>query len=127
MDTITRVERLYLFNATLLISHEIDAAYWHEWQLFHLPGGIQLFVLLHLLLLPLVLAGYREIIRRGRYAKQASLGLAAVGIFAALLHGTLILAGDRSFSLPVSQLLLVATFAVSLYQLVFTLRTRKTA
>lgn len=25
---------LYLANATVLITHEIDSAYWHEWELF---------------------------------------------------------------------------------------------
>jgi len=115
-------EFLYGANATILIAHEIDAAYWHEWQLFNLPGGIQLFVLLHLLLLPLVLVGYREIVRRGRYARQVSLGLASVGIFTALLHGAFILSGDSLFSLPASQLLLLATFLVSAYQFSISIR-----
>ena len=30
---------IYLINATLLIVHEIDSAYWEEWKLFGLPGG----------------------------------------------------------------------------------------
>ena len=29
---------LYLTNAVLLINHEIDSAYWKEWELFKLPG-----------------------------------------------------------------------------------------
>ena len=33
--------RLYLANTALLIAHEIDSAYWKEWELFHLPGGIR--------------------------------------------------------------------------------------
>jgi hypothetical protein len=36
----------YLTNATLLCVHEIDSAYWHEWSLFGIPGGIQLFLTL---------------------------------------------------------------------------------
>jgi len=31
---------LYLANAVLLINHEIDSAYWKEWELFKLPGGM---------------------------------------------------------------------------------------
>ena len=38
---------LYLTNAVLLINHEIDSAYWKEWELFRLPGGIAGFLLLH--------------------------------------------------------------------------------
>ena len=32
---------LFLLNATVLITHQIDAAFWHEWELFHIPGGNQ--------------------------------------------------------------------------------------
>lgn len=31
---------LYLLNAAALITHEIDSAYWREWELF----GIQVFL-----------------------------------------------------------------------------------
>jgi hypothetical protein len=34
-------------NAILLINHEIDSAYWKEWELFKLPGGIGGFLILH--------------------------------------------------------------------------------
>ena len=37
---------VYLINATLLICHEIDSAYWREWELFHIPGGSIVFVML---------------------------------------------------------------------------------
>ncbi len=48
---------LYLTNAVLLINHEIDSAYWKEWELFRLPGGIAGFLLLHFPLLFIVLYG----------------------------------------------------------------------
>jgi len=112
-----RLAWLYLLNATLLICHEIDSAFWHEWRLFHLPGGIQLFVLLHLLLLPLVLYGYREVCRQGAKARLASAALACTGIFAALIHGAFIAMGDQAFTLPLSLGLLMATLFVSLLQL----------
>jgi len=38
---------LYLINAILLINHEIDSAFWKEWELFKLPGGIGGFLILH--------------------------------------------------------------------------------
>ena len=38
---------IYLANAVLLISHEIDSAYWKEWDLFKLPGGITGFLIIH--------------------------------------------------------------------------------
>ena len=48
---------LYLVNALVLIVHEIDSAYWQEWDLFHLAGGETGFLLLHLPLLLPVLYG----------------------------------------------------------------------
>ncbi len=48
---------IYLINAILLINHEIDSAYWKEWELFKLPGGIGGFLLLHFPLLFLILYG----------------------------------------------------------------------
>ena len=32
---------LYLVNAVLLITHEIDSAYWKEWELFKLLEAAQ--------------------------------------------------------------------------------------
>ena len=54
---------LYLLNAAVLITHEIDSAYWHEWELFGMPGGIQLFLVLNLLLVMLVLYGYQTLVQ----------------------------------------------------------------
>lgn len=116
MGISTKYETLYLLNATLLICHEIDSAYWHEWQLFHLPGGIQLFVFIHFLLLPVVLYGYREVCIQGSRIRMMSLLLAGIGLFAALLHGVFIASGDSAFTLPLSMMLLLGIFIVSLIQ-----------
>ena len=48
---------VYLINAVLLINHEIDSAYWKEWDLFKLPGGITGFLILHFPILFLILYG----------------------------------------------------------------------
>ena len=46
---------LYLANTLTLIGHEIDSAYWKEWELFRLPGGEAGFALVHFpLLFPLL-------------------------------------------------------------------------
>lgn len=48
---------LYRVDASLLAVHEMDSAYWKEWELFHLPGGLGFFLLLHLPLLGAVFWG----------------------------------------------------------------------
>lgn len=36
---------LYVANLSLLATHQADAAYWHEWDVFGVPGGLPFFLL----------------------------------------------------------------------------------
>jgi len=67
MATKSIIMWLYLLNAAVLITHEIDSAYWHEWELFAMPGGIQLFLVLNLILVVFVLYGHQALVQ-GRAA-----------------------------------------------------------
>lgn len=111
-----RLEALYLVNATLLVTHEIDSAYWREWELLHLPGGIQGFLVCHLVLLPLVLFGLAEVARGRQSGLWFSLGLAGAGILACLIHGFYLLGGYPQFRLPMSLGVLGTSAVVSLIQ-----------
>jgi hypothetical protein len=108
---------LYLANAVLLVVHEIDSAYWHEWSLLGLPGGIELFLLLHLPLLVIVFWGFKQVVLWSRGAKALSYFLALAGIVAFALHRKLMVGGSPEFRLPVSQAVLWATLLVSLAQI----------
>jgi len=113
---------LYLANATLLFTHEIDSAYWQEWKMFLLPGGIQLFVALHLVLLAFFLYGYGQVVQGARRGAVYSLLLAGAGLLGVALHGAFLLAGDPSFRLPISLLVLTAVLPVSVAQAVVAVR-----
>lgn len=107
---------LYLVNATILITHQIDAAYWHEWDLFGMPGGIQLNLLLNIPLVMLILFG-QQCLTQGRAAGFVfSWLLVAEGIIAVSIHSYFLLQGDDAFRLPVSLGLLATTFCFSLAQ-----------
>ncbi len=80
MDKRTWGINLYLLNFALLFTHEIDSAYWKEWELFGIPGGIQVFLVLNLLLLLVALTGFRQVLLGERYGALFSLFLAASGI-----------------------------------------------
>ena len=108
---------LYLTNAVLLVVHEIDSAYWHEWSLLGLPGDIQFFLLLHLPLVAIVLLGFRQVVLWTRGAKAFSYFLATAGIVAFAVHATFIAKGSPEFRLPVSQAVLWSTLLVSLAQI----------
>lgn len=112
----SRLELLYLVNATLLITHEIDSGYWREWDLLHLPGGIQLFLILHLGLLFVVLYGFGALVRDRRSGLWFSLGLGGAGVAAFVIHATMLFRGHPEFRLPASLAILGATLVVSLIQ-----------
>jgi hypothetical protein len=112
---------LYLTNAILLITHEIDSAYWKEWELFKLPGGITGFLLLHFPLLFIILYGLVLIVRHSVLGFIFSLILCFGGIFAFVIHTYFLKQGRREFNKPISKLILVLTLMVSITQLVITL------
>ena len=114
---------VYLANATVLLAHQVDAAYWQEWRLFGLPGGVQLFVLLNLPILLAVLVGAERL--GSPVGHRISGLLAASGVFAAVFHGGHLVAGDEAFRTPVSLLLLALTAVLSPLQLVLLRRTRE--
>ncbi len=105
---------LYMTNAVLLIVHEIDSAYWKEWELFRLPGKLAGFLLLHIPLLFLVLYGLVLIDRGNPAGHWFALALAASGLFAFSIHTWFLKKGRPEFDTPVSKLILWATLGISI-------------
>lgn len=112
----SRAKNLYLLNAALLFTHEVDSAYWREWELFGIPGGIQVFLLLNFLLFLVFLLGYGRLLREASGGHAFSLLLAVSGVFAFSVHAYFLLAGRPGFALPASLVLLAAILVVSLAQ-----------
>jgi hypothetical protein len=69
---------VYLVNATLLINHEIDSAYWHEWDLFKLPGDIAGFLIIHFPVLFLGMYGLVPVYRQTLSGLIVQVGLTVV-------------------------------------------------
>jgi hypothetical protein len=111
---------LYLVNSVLLINHEIDSAYWNEWNLFHLRGGITGFLMMHFPLLFIILYGMVEVYKQSLTGLVLSAILSAGGIFAFSIHSYFIKKGNPEFSLPLSRIILIATLMVSLAQMAVT-------
>lgn len=111
---------LYIVNAVLLIVHEIDSAYWQEWKLFKLPGGISFFLVLHLPLVFLVLWGLVQLQENNLAGYAVSMAMAVAGIFAFAIHMVLMAKGNREFKAPLSIALLSAILVVSILQAWFT-------
>jgi len=107
---------IYLINAVLLINHEIDSAYWQEWELFRLPGGVSGFLLVHFPLLFVVLYGLVLVFQQSPAGLFFSLLLSLGGLFAFGIHTYFLRKGRDEFKSPMSQFILVATLVASLLQ-----------
>jgi len=105
----------------LLINHEIDSAYWKEWDLFKLPGGITGFLVTHFPLLFLVLYGLILVFQQSFVGLIFSLFMSFAGIFAFTIHMFFIKKGRDEFKMPISLFILVATLVVSIFQAVITI------
>ena len=112
---------IYLINSVLLINHEIDSAYWEEWDLFKLRGGVTGFLLMHLPLTFLILYGLILVFQRSWSGLIFSLLLGLGGLFAFIIHLVFIKKGRSEFRTPISLSILVATLVTSLVQVVITL------
>ena len=107
---------IYIINSVLLIDHEIDSAYWKEWDLFKLPGGITGFLILHLPLVFLVLYGLILVFQQTFSGLIFSLILSISGLFAFTIHTVFIKKGRNEFKVPVSLFLLISMLIISLIQ-----------
>ena len=108
---------IYIANAVLLINHELDSAYWREWDMMGLPGGIGFFLLLHLPLFGLVLWGLVLLARGQTTGLYYSAAVGLVGLVACAVHGAFLLRGRPEFKTFPSLALLAAVLVVSTVQL----------
>lgn len=104
----TLVLWLYMTTATLLVVHEIDSAYWREWELFRLPGGAGGFMVLHIPILLVVLYGAVALGQEQAAGGVIALVVAAGALAAAGIHAGFLRAGHPQFRSAVSLLILAA-------------------
>jgi hypothetical protein len=111
------MQAVFLVNAAVLITHQIDAAYWHEWELFHLPGGNQLNLLLNLPIIALVLFAQGHVRANTHLAQRCYRLVAFLGLLTVAIHTAFFAVGTEAFLQPMSIALLAATFVLSIVQL----------
>ena len=99
--------RSYFWTMLSLILHQVDAAYWREWEMFHVPGGIQGFLVVNLAAIAVVLVGYRHVLLATPRAPLYAGVCAALGVGTCLIHAGFALAGQEQFHLPLSVLIIV--------------------
>jgi len=107
----TKLDHLYVWTTTLLLAHQIDSAYWREWNLFGIPGGVQVFVLLNLPLVLLFLFGLVQVVRAPRVGARFALALALVGTATFFIHLWFAWQGHPEFQVFTSWAILPAAVA----------------
>lgn len=112
---------LYLVNAILLILHEMDSAYWKEWDLFGLPGGIGGFLFLHIPLYAVLLYGLIPVWCGDGAGMILSLVVGAAGLAAFFIHRYLLWKGRPEFNTPPSIALLYLLLVASAAQIAATI------
>ncbi|MES2036251.1 MAG: DUF6713 family protein [Pseudomonadota bacterium] len=113
----SRLQVIFLLNATVLITHQIDAAFWHEWDLFHIPGGNQINLLLNLPIIALVLFAQGQVMTNNKTALAYYKLMAFLGFLTVAIHSAFFAVGSEAFMQPVSIALLIATTLLSGMQL----------
>ncbi len=111
---------IYLINGTILINHEIESAYWEEWNLFKLPGKITGFIIIHIPLVFLTLLGAVELFKQTGLGYLLCIIVAIGGLFSYFAHNYFIRKGEEGFDLIISKFLLVATLILSVVQMSLT-------
>ena len=107
---------LALLNATMLLVHQIDAAFWHEWDMFRLPGGTQLNLLLNMPIVALVTYSYGAARRNELASRFWIMFTATLGSVTLAIHAGFFVAGYREFGQPVSVMVFCGIAAVSSIQ-----------
>ena len=108
----------YILNSTLLIVHEIDSAYWKEWDLFGLPGGVSGFLVSHVPIVMILLFGVIGVYQHTRFGYVMNWVTAFGGVFAFFIHSYLIQAGNPQFKTLTSQAILYSLLISSGVQMI---------
>jgi hypothetical protein len=108
---------LYVMNVALLTTHQADAAYWHEWDVFGVPGGLPFFLAFNVGAVLVLAAGLVRVAEGALSARGAALLCASVGLFTVALHALFLHVDRTAFWAPASLLVLLLILATSLAQL----------
>lgn len=112
---------IYFANFIILIIHEMDSAYWEEWKLFKLPGGITGFLAIHIPLFSFFMYGLIQIHEGIRTGLVFSLLLSLSGLIAFTIHTYFMRKGKDEFNTSTSKAILTSALIISALELVYTL------
>lgn len=93
----SRVEVAATLNLALLATHQVDAAFWHEWDVFGVPGGIHFFLAFNVLAVFALALGLVTIAKQSRGARLASRLSAGLGLVTVAIHAVFLVLDPVAF------------------------------
>jgi len=109
----TAVRRLYVADLALLATHQVDAAFWHEWDVFGVPGGLPFFLAFNLAAVALLATGLVRVASADRSAPAWAWFCAAVGFVTVGLHAVFLVLDRTAFWTLPSLAILAGILATS--------------
>lgn len=94
------LNHIIVLNLALVLTHQVDAAFWREWEMFGLPGGIQLFNAINVGIFLAVLFCFVSVIQRRPSGFRCSLVIALLCASVLPIHAAFALSGFIQFHLP---------------------------
>jgi hypothetical protein len=94
-----------MINAMLLVLHEIESAYWKEWEILKLPGHITGFIIIHIPILLLMLYGLIEVEKQSPSGNIFGLVFGTGGLAPFIVH-SLLAKKENRFNLVISRILI---------------------
>jgi len=114
--------QLSIFNIALLATHQVDASYQREWELFRVPGELNFFLFFNLVAISVLLIAFSKLSAgqaRNWFWKYV---VPATGLVTVLLHAVFIVIGNPEFTQPISISILMLILVTSIWQSFLELR-----
>jgi hypothetical protein len=128
MDKLSkRVKFLYVWTMAVCTVHVVDSAYWHEWEILGLPGGIQFFLVQSLILAVPFLVGLTKLAKGAQSGPVYGIVLAGMGIAGFAIHAVLLLQGSPEFRNAASLTTIFLMFPLSVWLMRESIRIKKAA
>lgn len=117
-----RAVAAYVANVALLATHQADAAFQREWDVFGVPGGIVFFLAFNAAAVTGLLLGLVAVATNHRLARVAAFACGTTGLVTGAIHAVFLRLVPSAFSTMASLLVLGAIQVASVAQLVMAVR-----
>lgn len=111
-----------VMTVALLATHQVDASFQREWELFGVPGGIEFFLLFNLVAVGVLLFSLVKLAANQKSGAFWRFIIPTTGLLTTGIHGFFFAAGRTEFSQPVSVAILAILFLSSVSGFVLEVR-----